>query len=363
MFGHSVSRSSRRPGRRWFVRSARAVTLGVAVAVLAACGGGGGSADSESGGGVDEVTFLNILPMESLTFTPEMVADACGHFRRQNLDVSFETTQGSAPAMQSIIAGSALLARVGDIETILAAGDKGAPVTNVGTVQQLGSIRLVSSSRAPIDSPEDFRGKLIGIPSEGGTSEITLDLVLAAGGVPAEDVERQVVGLTPAVFSLVESGRIDAYVVSLDVAIALQQQQPNAVIYDPSKDIDSGSQLYLTSREAADDAGSQDQMRRYLRAIASAIRFVAKDEANGFAETMKCISSKYDVATLEDESVARRSLSAYVASWTAHGSGALLRTDPQQWTSSYDELAAAGMVEEGMNPDDWYTNDFVPEMQ
>ncbi len=359
MSRNRIQRPARRRARRWCVSSGRAVALGVAASVLAACGGSATDSDS-AGGGVDELTFLNILPMESLTFSPEMVADGCGYFREQNLDVAFETTEGSAPAVQSIIAGSAQLARVGDIETILAAGDKDAPVTNVGTVQQLGSIRVVSSSGSPINSPEDFQGKLIGIPSEGGTSEITLDLVLASAGVPVEEVDRQVVGLTPAVFSMVEQGRIDAYIVSLDVAMALEKQQPNAVMYDPSEDIESGSQLYMTSEEAAQDAETKDQIRRYMTAIRDAINFIVKDEANGFNKTMKCISSEYEVPTLENKDVARDALSTYVDSWTAHGSDSLLRTDPAQWTASYQEMVAAGLVDGGMNPANWYTNELVP---
>src|SRR5262245_14940902 len=99
MSGNRSERPSRSPARRWCATSGRVVALGVAASVLAACGGGAGTESDSSGGGVDELTFLNILPMESLSFTPEMVADGCGYFRKQNLDVSFETTDGSAPAI------------------------------------------------------------------------------------------------------------------------------------------------------------------------------------------------------------------------------------------------------------------------
>lgn len=352
--------TTRRPGRR-ATRLSRTVALGMASTLLAACGGSV-TARSESGaeGGADEVTFLNVLPMESLTFAPEMVADTCGgFFEEQHLDVAFQATQGSAPAVQSIIAGSALLTRVGDIETIIAAGDKHAPVTNVGTAEHLGSIRIVSSTRAPIDSPKDFRGKMIGIPSEGGTSEITLDLVLASAGIPTGDVDRQVVGLTPGIFNLVKSGRIDAYVVSLDVAVALEQQQPQAVVYNPSEDVTSGAQLYMTSQEQAQDPETRGQIRRYLEAIRSAIGFIVKDEANGFNQTMECISSKYNVPALADKAVARESLSTYVDSWTAHGYDSLLETNPQRWAATYQDMVAAGVVDEGLDPKAWYTNEFA----
>ena len=38
-------------------------------------------------------------------------------------------------------------------------------------------------------------------------------------------------GLAPGVFDLVTSGRIGGYIVSLDTAVALEEQQPEAVIY------------------------------------------------------------------------------------------------------------------------------------
>lgn len=360
---------SERTMRRGPRRLGRWVAVGLLATLVTACGGGstsgsGSGGDSGSGGGsgggTDEVTFLNILPMESLTYTPEMVADACGHFKEQGLNVTFETTQGSAQAIQTVIAGSALLARVGDIEAIIAAADKNAPVSNVGTVQHRQSIRIVSSTRAPIKDADDFRGKLIGIPSEGGTSEITLDLVLNSAGINPEDVNRQVVGLTPGVFNLVKSGRIDAYVVSLDTAVALKQQQPDAVIFNPSEAINAGAQLYLTSQQQLEDPQAADMTKRYLAAIHSAVQSVVEDESNGFKKTMECISSKYNVPTLDTPKVARESLSSYVDIWTANGSDWIVKTKPEQWQVTYQEMVSAGLVDEGMDPQNWYTNELAP---
>jgi NitT/TauT family transport system substrate-binding protein len=354
-------KSERTPTRTRGRRLGGVVALGLSATLLAACGGGSGdSASGDSGGGPDKITFLNVLPIETLSFAPELVADTCGQFKEQNLDVTFELTQGSAPGIQTIIAGSAEITRVGDIETIIAAGDKSAPIVNIGTATHRGPIRMVSSTRAPIRSAEDFKGKLVGIPSEGGTSEITLDLILGSAGIPPESVDRQVVGLTPAVFDLVQSGRIDAYVVSLDTAMALAQQQKDAVIFDPSDAIRSGAQNYMTSQEQAEDPQTSDEIKRYMQAIDSAIDFIIKDEKNGFGKTMKCISSKYNVPTLDDKQVARAALAGYVDSWLANGQGSILRTDPEQWQTTYEEMVQGGLVDEGMNPDDWYTNDLAP---
>lgn len=77
-----------------------AAVLLAACLVLAGCGSGGGGQD-----GRDRITFLNILPMESLGYAAEMVADTKGFFAAHGLDVTFEATQGSAPAIQTLLAG------------------------------------------------------------------------------------------------------------------------------------------------------------------------------------------------------------------------------------------------------------------
>ncbi|NEK56333.1 ABC transporter substrate-binding protein [Geodermatophilus sabuli] len=356
------ARSGRRP--RWQVTLA-AVS---AATLLAACGGGddeaagdgGGTGGGGGGGGeLQEVTFLNILPLESLTFTPELVAQACGHFEEQGLDVSFETTQGSAQAIQTVIAGGALITRVGDMETMLAIGERDAPLVNVGQIFKTGTIRFVSAQSDPLETAADIEGRLMGTPSEGGTSEIILKLAAASAGINPDDVQTQVVGLAPGVFDLVTSGRIGGYIVSLDTAVALEEQQPDAVIYAPSDDVESGGQVYITSQEQADDPEKQEQLRSYLAAIKAAVQFVAEDEANDFAETIECLS-EYDIPTLQDPAVAQGALSQYVESWTAAGEGEIARTVDEQWTAVYEEMSGSGFVPEGLDPAEWYTNDFAP---
>jgi NitT/TauT family transport system substrate-binding protein len=47
--------------------------------------------------------FLAIVPPNSLTFAPELVADAAGHFSHEGLDVTIEVTRGSAQAIQLVL--------------------------------------------------------------------------------------------------------------------------------------------------------------------------------------------------------------------------------------------------------------------
>src|SRR3954453_9997747 len=359
MPGSTPSSSARRTGggRPWRT----VLVAGLASTLLVACGGGGNSASgsdsaSSSSAGVQEVTFLNILPLASLTFTPDLVADSCGYFEKHGLKVSFETTQGSPPAIQTVLAGKALLTRIGDLEVMQANGATNADLLAVGTVKKTTPIRFVSAKSDPLNSAEDLKGRLMGTPSAGGTSEQLLKLTAASAGINPDDVKTQVVGLAPGVFDLVTSGRIGGYVVSLDTASLLAAQQPEAVIYDPSEAIKSGGQVYVTSQDQAKDKKKQDQLRKYMAAVSDAIAFVQKDAANDFSGTLKCLQ-KYDIAAVKDPAVAKATLNAYVRSWT-QGGGVI--TDEQTWQTVYKENVGSDFVPSGKDPSQWFTNDYVP---
>lgn len=337
--------------RRDVIRgSAAAVAAAGSAPLLTACSSG------EQAAAGDAVTFLAVVPMTTLTYAPEMLADASGYFTDRGLDVSFQSTRGSAQAIQLVIAGSAPITRIGQIEAMGHMANRGAPIVNVGTVVKESAIRIVSSVNDPLREPSDFVGKLIGIPSEGGESETTLDLMLAGSGIELESVERQVVGVGPGVFNLVEQGRIAGFIVSIDTANILEQQNPDIVVLEPGDFIDSGSQHYAISQNGLVE--QPDVIRRYLDSIREAIDFIIADD--GFDESLRIMRQKYSFGTLQNDLVAKESLAEYVNAWTSAGVGNILRTDPARWQAGYEELVAAGQVDTGHDPSQWFTNELEP---
>jgi NitT/TauT family transport system substrate-binding protein len=334
--------------------SAAALAAAGSGVLLTACGGGGGS--DRAGTGPADVTFLAVVPLTTLTFAPELLADAGGYFADQGLNVSFQSTRGSAQAIQLVLAGSAPLTRIGQIECVSHIVNSGAPIVNIASVVKESTLRFVSSAAAPLREPRDFVGKVMGIPSENGESETTLDLLLASAGIDPDEVERQVVGVGPGVFNLVEQGRIAGFIVSIDTANILEQQMDNVVVLRPGEFIQSGAQLYMLSADRLDANGGI--ARKYLEAIYAALNFMIADD--GFDETLRIMRQKYSFATLEDSDVAKRSLAEYVRAWTAEGPQNVLRTNPESWRRGYEELVAAGRVEGGRDPAAWFTNALVP---
>jgi NitT/TauT family transport system substrate-binding protein len=309
------------------------------------------------------LTYLNTLPIESLTYATELVADTKGYFKAEGVNVDFQFVNGTPPAIAAVMSGKGALTRAGDTDIIKSIVTKDAQVLNVGAVQKGGTtIRIVSSKRNPIANPADLRGKVIGESALGGTTEGILNLVLNQAGMKITDVKQQVVGLSAGVFNLVQDGRIDGYMTSLDTALQLQAGQPDAVILDPSKFIASGSQDYITSTAQSKDPAKQDAIRRYLKAIKSAIVFMAGDQASGFAETIKSISTKYKVPAFADKAVTKASLDGYLASWTAAGGlDKAVQVDDTKWAATYDEMVKAAVVPGGKDPHGWIDDQLAPK--
>src|ERR671931_206680 len=156
--------------------------------LLAACGSPAadkGTATKAASSGTVQV--VNILPPQ-LGYAAEYIADMDGFFKKEGLSVKVSTARGSAPAIQAILSGTALLSWVGWLESILDIANNGAPIESVAFTGRRSTLAIVSDKGKPLTTPQSLVGNRIGIPSEGGTSETTLDLMLAANNVPSNKV-------------------------------------------------------------------------------------------------------------------------------------------------------------------------------
>jgi NitT/TauT family transport system substrate-binding protein len=348
------AQETRRLSRRSFMghAAAAAVATSGAGVLLSACGddeaAGGSSGDTE------DVVFLNIVPINS-SFVAELLADQNGYFKEQGLNVKMQATRGSAPAIQSVLAGSALITRAGAIETVSAASTQGAPLMNVAMIEHKSPLWFVSTKENPLKEPQDWEGTTMGLPSKGGTSEQTLDVMLKSEGVDADSVERQVVGLSPGTFELVKQGRIDGYTVGSVDGVIFKQQIPEANLLDPSQYVTEG-QVYLVSERTL--AEKEDQVVAYLTAIRRAVDEVL-DDAPAFDKTIRALRKTQDLPELETDRLAKATLKVHTDSWLLEGQENLLRTVPETWQKVYDQLLEIDVAESGQDPSAWFTNDLI----
>lgn len=344
--------------RRALFRRSALATAAVAAgpALLTACG----DAPGAGGGSGKAVTFPCFLPLETLGLAPEMMAVLGGHFEKHGLDVTLQVVKGSPQATQTLLAGAGPVTRVGQLDLMKAVTEQDQPLVAIGTITQRSAIRYVYSKKDPLVKPEDFVGKTIGVPSEGGTSSQVVDLVVSASGIDPERVPRQVVGLTPGTFTLVEQGRIAGYAVSGDTANIIMSQHPNAGVFDPSTIVKADTQIYMATRETIEQ--DPDTLRKFLAAIRDSAKSIVDDKANSFDKTIEALRGEYSFASLDDDQIARKSLTDYTDLWTdGDPSKPLLVTDEADWQASYEELSKAGVIAKGHDPAKWFDNSLLDD--
>lgn len=323
---------------------------------LSALSGCGGSTNGASGSnGLTEMTYISYLDMETLSVVAELMAATNGHFENHGLDVEFQVAQGSPQALQTLISGVAPLTRVGAIDLITAATD-GQDLVNVGTISRGSTIQTVFSTDDPLENPEDFAGKTMGVPSEGGTSDKSLSLMLLNAGIDPEDVPRQVVGLGPGTFELVRRGDIVGYMVSIDQAINVENQFPGeAGVFETGFSVRADSQVYTATPESLDSHG--DDIRSYMAGIHDALDEMLNSSNE---EVLATLREDYSFASLDNDDVAPAALDRFRDLWTANGDEPLLITNEDYWEQGYQEMVDGDMAPNGFDPAEWVDNSFLP---
>jgi len=326
-------------------------------ALLAACGddddesssgsGGASTAEESAGGGGDgggEVQVINILPPQ-LGYSAEYIAEMDGYFEKEGLTVKMNTARGSAPAIQAILSGTALLSWVGWLESVIAIANRGAPIQAVSFTGRRSTLKLVSDEKNPIRTPQDCVGERIGIPSEGGTSETTLDLMLAAEGINLRDVPRQVTGFTPGTYELIKRGRIAGFIIGGSQEQQFREAQPGSVFLETADYVTDGL-AYITSPDGLKN--NRPQIEAYMRAIKGAMEQIV-DDGPEFTDTIKKLRSKYDFAELKSDTVAKYYLKYNSDNWMLDGREQLLKVDKEKWKKTYDDAVKVKAAKGGVD--------------
>jgi NitT/TauT family transport system substrate-binding protein len=339
--------------RRFMTRSAGALAAVTgASGFIAACGGddntgsdSGSSSSSDGSKGSSTVQVINILPPQ-LGYTAEYIADMDGFWKKEGLDVKVNTARGSAPAIQAVLSGTAMLSWVGWLESVLDIANQAAPIQAVAYTGRRSTLAIVSDKGKPINTPQDLVGKRIGIPSKGGTSETTVDLMLAANNIPPSKVPRQVTGFTPGTFELIKRGRIAGFVIGASQEEQFRQTQPSSTFLTTDKYVTDGL-AYVTSQKSLQS--NKSTIEAYMRALKGAMEQVLNDKESGFATTIKKLRSKYDFDELKDDKVAQYYINYISSGWVIDGADKLLKVDPAEWKKTYDAAVKVKAAKPGVD--------------
>jgi NitT/TauT family transport system substrate-binding protein len=148
----------------------------------------------------------------SAAFMPAFVADRSGYFSQEGLSVKLIFFQSGVQLAQSLISGDTQIG-MGSAPELITAVNAGVKMRAVWGISNKMPYALIS--RPQIKTVADLKDKKIAVSSRGSLSEFLAAYVLKHRGLdPQRDVTYLPIGGVPTRFAAVQSGSVDASLIS-----------------------------------------------------------------------------------------------------------------------------------------------------
>ena len=319
------------------------IMLGLAVS-LSACGGS--QVKSEA------VPLTKIrLPMgyiANIQYAPFYAAVEKGYFKDAGLEVefdySFETDGvklvGLGELSFAVVSGAqVLLARAQDV-----------PVTYVAAWYQQFPISVISMSEQGVVSPQDLKGKTIGLPGLFGANYIGLRALLFSAGLSEADVTLQEIGFNQV--ELVAAGEQNIVVgYAANEPIQLKAQGFEVTELRVADSVQLAANGILASEKVI--AEDPELVRGFVEAFLKGLKFTIENPDEAYALSATYIPNFADL----DEKVQKEILNTSIQMWSADRLG---YSDPKAWENMQNILLEMGLITDSLDLGKSFTNEFVP---
>jgi NitT/TauT family transport system substrate-binding protein len=262
----------------------------------------------------------------SSAFMPAFVADQSGYFVQEGVGVRLVFFQSGVNLMQSVISGDAHIG-MGSVPELVTAVNAGARIRAVWGISNLMPFAVIS--RPHIRTFNDLKGKRIAVSSRGSLSEFLMTYVLKNKGIDAREVTYLAVGGVPTRFAAIQSGAVDASLISSAHFERAKQSNLN-LLFMVADLIPEWPQNVIYAREdflATRDAEFRAFLKAYRRGVATA------------KKTPEVTIAAMQKALRFDHAVAREGYTSYVHSLPDDGAIA-----EKGFELSVDQMAEAGTI-------------------
>lgn len=337
-----MSSSPSHLSRREFVRLSAGGTLAASL----------GSAFAQ----VEANKFVFFLPFDLIAeFVFELNAVVGGHFKAQGLDVDVMNARGTSIAVQQLIGGRASFAEMGGLDMMKAVASQSAPLISIATVAQAGIFDVVSLKSAPIRTPQDMKGKTIGVLSIGGGTENMLDLMLAGAGVPRQEVPRQPVGGTLGSVELLKQGKVNGFITTSETVVAMRRAGEPIEAWNVDRHAPLPGQCYVVMKSFMDR--NPRPITLFLKAMKASHEEIMASDPNKILDR---VEKRYELVGGKDRGYMVDALKMHIELNLAQGRENLLRNVPELWKRGVELALKAGLATPA-NYESLFTNRFIDE--
>ena len=287
----------------------------------------------------------------NVQFAPLYVAIEMGYYTDEGLDVSLDYNM-ETDSVALLGAGELQFAIVSG-EQVLLGRAQGLPVVYVMAWYRDYPVGVTFLANQKIGSPQDLRGKRVGIPGLYGASYIGFKALLTAGGLEEHDVILDVIGYTQ-VESLA-SGVEDAVVVYIsNEPIKLASEGYDVHTLAASDYISLVANGILTSETVIES--DPDLVRAMVRATTKGIKFTVDHPDQAYQISEKYVENLSALSSAEKE-VQRQILDASIALWQMDPLGF---SQPAAWVNMQDLLLQMDLLASPVDLASAYSNGFLP---
>jgi NitT/TauT family transport system substrate-binding protein len=292
---------------------------------------------------------LSMGYIPDVQFAPYYVGIAQGFFAERGIDLTIEHRQETDGAR--LVATGEIKFAVLSGEQVLLARQNGLPLVYVFEWYQRFPVAIAAKASSGIETVEDLRGRSVGTPVKEGASYIGLEALLASAGMTDDDINLQTTGYAQVETLLTD--RVDAVVVYVaNEPVHLEAAGATLNIIPVADYADLVSNGLVTSEQVI--AGEPGLVRAMVAALAESVQYATDHPEEAFAISQQFVEGLSDPDTEERaQEVLRRSIEL----WQGERLG---YSERASWESMQHVLLLAGLLDEPLDLDAVFTNEFLP---
>jgi len=220
----------------------------------------------------------------NVAFLPIYVTQDKGFFKNEGLDVLVVMFNAGATNLQALIGGDVQIMAGGMPETVLARAG-GLDIKNFWAISNLMPFQIYGGPG--LKSLKDAKGKKFAISRFGSLSEFLTRSALRQFGVDPKDVTMLQIGATPARFTTLASGIVDATILWFPVTERAKAVGMNK-LFDLKELYPHWTNVGFVAREAW-LAKEKEQAIRFLRAYQSGVKHTRENRDDGIRALRKYV--------------------------------------------------------------------------